>query len=178
MTEEVQKLSKAKFNKLLKEMAKGNQAAFDTFYSAYGRYVYSIAVSVTKSYSLADEIVDDVLFKIWQNASKLKNIENPPGWIYIVTSNCAKDKLKAEKAFSEIYDIPQDDKNIEEFIIKNTFLSDISSLDEEEQFIFISKFIKDLTLESIAKAIDKPLSTVSSIYYRALKKLKQTVKMF
>ncbi|MDE7167732.1 MAG: sigma-70 family RNA polymerase sigma factor [Clostridia bacterium] len=178
MKEEDKNLHKIKFNSLIKEIAKGKQAAFDAFYSAYGRYVYSVTVSVTKSSCLADEVVDDVLFKIWQNASKLKKIENPLGWLYIVTTNCAKDRLKAEKAFSEIFDIPQDDKNIEDFITKETFLSDISPLSEEEQLILILYHIQGLTFKMIAKELKKPMSTVTSIYYRAKEKLKQTVKIF
>ena len=178
MTEEAKNLSTKQFNSLIKEIAKGKEAALKALYSAYGRYIYSVAYLVAKSDSLVDEIANDVLFKIWQYSSKFKKIESPLGWLYIVATNCAKDRLKAEKAFSEIYDIPQDDKNIEEFINNDTFLSDISSLDEEEKHIFILKFIQDLTWESIAKIVDKPLSTVSSIYYRALKKLKEKIKTF
>lgn len=178
MTEEAKNLSNAKFNSLLKQVAKGEEAAFNALYSAYGRYVYVVAASVTKSKNLADEVVNDVLFKVWQKASKLKKIENPLGWLYRITTNSAKDRLKTEKPYSEIFDIPQEDKDIENFITNDTFLSLISPLNDEEQFIFILKFIQDLTLESIAKVIDKPLSTVSSMYYRALDKLKKTVKTF
>ncbi|MBD5631801.1 MAG: sigma-70 family RNA polymerase sigma factor [Clostridia bacterium] len=163
---------------MIKEMAKGKEAAFERFDAAYGRFIYVVAASVSKSSYLAEEIVDDVLVKIWQKASTLKYIEKPLGWLYIITSNCAKDKHKNEKPFSEIYDIPQDDKNIERFVMKEAFLSHIAPLNEEERLIMILKFIQDLSLESIAKALNKPLSTASSTYYRALNKLKQTTKKF
>ena len=36
----------------------------------------------------------------------------------------------------------------------------------------ILKFVDDLTFKKIAKAMGKPLSTITSVYYRALEKLK------
>lgn len=178
MKEKDKNQNEIKFNILIKEIANGRKDAFESFYSVYGRLVYSVAVSVSKSSYLAEEIVDDVLFKIWQISSTLRNIENPIGWLYSVTANCAKDKIRINKQFSEIYDIPQNDKNIEEFLIKDTFLSNISSLSEEEQQIMILYFIQGLTFKLIADEINKPMSTVSSIYYRAINKLKQIINRF
>ena len=178
MKPEFKNLSDKKFNSLINEMAHRKEAAFESFYATYGRFVYSVAVSITKSSCLSDEIVDDVLFKIWQIAPTLKKIKNPLGWIYIVTANCAKDRIKTEKSFSEIYDISQDDKNIEELIIKESFLSYISTLNEEEQQIMILYFIQRLTFKLIAKEVKKPISSVTSTYYRAIEKLKNTIKKF
>ncbi len=170
--------SRKKFNNLIKEIADGKQDALDKFYSAYVKLIYAVAVSVSKSEFLADEIVNDVLIKIWQTAPKLVTIENPIGWVYVVTANCAKDKLNKERQFNELFDIAQDDINIENFLIKDTFLSYISPLNKEEQQIMILKFVQDLSFKTIAKVIGKPVSTVSSLYYRSIDKLKQTIKKF
>lgn len=165
--------SRKQFNNLVKEIAQGKKSALEDFYSAYGRLVYSVALSVSKSSYLADEIVNSVLVKIWQVSKYLKDIKNPVAWLYAVTANCAKDKLRAEKKYDEIYDIPQEDKNIEEILVNDSFNSKISYLDEEEKRIMIMRFIQDLSFKSIAKELNKPTSTVSSIYYRAIEKLKK-----
>lgn len=80
------------FHKLIKEIAQGKKESLEKFYSSYGRLIYSVTVLVSKSKYLADEIVDDVLVKIWQISSSLENIKNPNGWIYSVTANFAKKK--------------------------------------------------------------------------------------
>ena len=167
--------SKKQFNSIVKLIAQGDKNALENFYFIYGRLIYSVALSVTKSLDFADEIVNDVLVKIWQVASTLPQIDKPIGWLYTITSNCAKNKLKSEKLTSGIYDIPQEDKAIEEFLTNDTFFSKISVLNAEEQQIIILHFIQDLSFKSIAKEIQKPLSTVSSIYYRAIKKLKNKI---
>lgn len=165
--------SKKQFNKIIEGIARCDKNSLELFYSVYGKLIYSVALSVSKSLYLADEIVNDVLVKIWQIASALPSIDKPIGWLYSVTSNCAKDKLKSEKFTSKIYDMPQDDKTIEEFLTNDTFISKISVLNEDEQQILILRFIQDLSFKSIAKEIQKPLSTVSSTYYRAIEKLKK-----
>lgn len=170
--------NKEQFYSIVEKIAQGEKDALENFYSVYGKLIYSVAVLVLKSQCLADETVDDVLVKIWQMASVLYKIENPIGWLYIITSNCAKDKLKSEKLTVEIYDVPRDDKNIEEFLTKDSFFSKIMVLNEEEQRIMILRFIQDLSFKSIAKEIKKPLSTVSSIYYRAKEKLKNQIEKF
>ena len=35
------------------------------------------------------------------------------------------------------------------------------------------RFVEDLSFERIAREMEKPLSTITSTYYRALEKLKQ-----
>ncbi len=171
-------LSSKQFNKLINEIAQGKKEALEKFYLIYGKLIYSVAISVTKSTYLADEIVDDVLVKIWSNSPKIKNINNPNGWVYLVTLNCARDKFKTVKPCDKIYDLPQEDGNIENFITKDTFFSRISTLNEDEQQIMILRFIRDLSFKSIAKEINKSISTVSSIYYRALEKLKINLNKF
>ena len=175
MTEEAKKLTKAKFNKLLKEIANGKQSALEALHTASVGYVYSVAASIV-NYDIAQEVVNDVYLKIWQIAPTLTTIENPLGWLYIVTSNTAKDRVKQEKQCVEIFDIPREDKNIENLFVKEAFLSYISVLSEDEQLIMILYYVKDLTFKSIAKELKKPLSTVCSTFYRALKKIGQKIE--
>ena len=127
-------------------------------------------MTVTKSTFKADEIVDDVLVKIWKNADKLPKIKNPEGWLYSITVNCAKDKIKCEKQYVELFDL-QEDGSVGDYP-EDDFYNKISTLDETEQEIMILKFVDDLTFKKIAKAMGKPLSTITSVYYRALEKLK------
>lgn len=169
---------KEQFNSLIIGMSKGEKSAFDNFHAVYGKLIYSFAVSASQSSFLADEIVDDVLFRIWQLSPTIKSVKCPISWLYKVTANCAKDRIKSEKEFFEIYDVPQEDKNFEGVLIKEAFFSHISTLNEEEQLIIILYYVQDLTFESIAKELKKPTSTVSSTFYRAIEKLKQISKKF
>lgn len=160
------------FNKLIKQIACKNENSLEELYHLYGKLIYTTALTGSKSSFKADEIVDDVLIKIWSYAHKLPKIKNPEGWLYLVTINCVKDKMKSEKKYSELFDLQESDAQTEIRAEDGEFFNKISTLNEAEQEIIILKIINDLTFETISKELNKPLSTVTSIYYRALEKLK------
>lgn len=170
------KQRKKQFNSLVEKIAQGDNNALENFYTIYGKLIYSVALSVSKSSYLAEEIVNDILVKICQLAPTLYKINNPIGWLYSITSNLAKDRIKTEKPIIRIYDIPQNDNNIDRVFAKDSFYYYIALLTEDEQQIMILRFIQDLSFKMISKEINKSLSTVSSTYYRAIDKLKNIIK--
>lgn len=172
MNKESYQKDKVQFHKLIKKIAKKEVNSLEKFYSVYGKLIYATALVITKDKSSADEVVNEVLFKIWQGASKFSKINNPCGWLYTITANCAKDKLKSEKAYTEIYDIDYKSPETENIFAKDEFLYLIAFLSETEQQIMILRFVKDMSFEKIAKEMNKPISTITSTYYRALEKIK------
>ena len=166
------KNTKKYFNKLIKRMARRDENALEEFYRIYGRLIYATAITVLKSSVSADEVVDDLLIKIWKTADKLTKISNPEGWLYVLTVNSAKDKLDSEKQYAPLYDLKEDAVTAE-IQTDGDFYIQISNLNETEQEIMIMRFVEDLSFERIAREMEKPLSTITSTYYRALEKLKQ-----
>ena len=160
------------FNNLIKKIADKDKVALEDLYKEYGRLIYSSAFAIVKSNHLADEIVDDVLFKIWQLSPKMNFIKNARGWLYRVTVNSAKDRLKTEHTFDELFDMSTCQLVINTEENNFDFYIHIAKLNVVEQQILIFKFVEDLSFKQISKEIGKPLSTITSIYYRALEKLK------
>ena len=166
------KNTKKYFNKLIKRIAFKDEKALEEFYRIYGRLIYATAFTILKCSVSADELVDDILVKIWTTADRLPKIGNPEGWLYVLTANSAKDKIKAEKQYVALFDLKEDAIKTE-IKTDGDFYILISNLNETEQEIMIMRFVEDLSFERIAKEMKKPLSTITSTYYRALEKLKQ-----
>ena len=100
-------------------------------------------------------------------------IDNPEGWVYVITANTAKDVLR-EKSFLPLNDTVVDEKDeIQKLIDIDAFYSMIEVLSEKEQRLMIDKFIKKLTFREIAEMNDENINTVSTSYYRALKKVEK-----
>lgn len=163
-----------RFNRLIYEISLRNSKALEEFYKIYGRLIYTSAFSITKSEFLANEIVDDVLWKIWTNAKNIKKIKNDRGFVYTVTMNCAKDKLRSEEQTA----ISQEERGdpFEDFLDREEFFYDISCLSEAEQQIVIFRIVEDMSFKEIAKTLKMPLSTLTSIYYRSLEKIEKSKK--
>ena len=149
------------FNKLLRKISSGDKDSLEEFYNVYGKLIYITALTVAKSSYLADEIVNDMLVKIWKFLPK-KKIKNPKGWLYILTTNLAKDKIRQETKIYEVFTIRQDE--IENFLDEDEFYSEIKGLNEIEQKVMIFKFIEDMSFKEISKELKMSLSSVSSIY--------------
>lgn len=169
-----------KFSKMLRKIAKQDKGSLEEFYEEYGRFIYLSALSICKSLCLADEIVNDILVKIWNLSSQIKGIKNPKCWLYRITVNWTKDRLKSsrlsERPCEHVGDLfGEYDRGFEKLFDGDEFNYFINSLDEEEQEIIILRLVQGLSFDYIAKYKGKPISTVSSLYYRSLNKIKSKI---
>ena len=164
------------FRNIVRLINKNSHEGLKLFYNEYGKTIYMTARSVGCKHDQSDSVVNKVLVKVWQKRNDLFDIENPEGWIYVVAKNCAKDEVneiwclelnenicKAEDCFEEVYS-------------RDSFEYLISSLNTEERLLFTLKFIKCNSFQEIADAFEKPLATITSMYYRALEKIKKFLK--
>lgn len=165
-------LSKEKFNRLLIQIGLGKRRALKSFFDLYGKFIYWAAYSVSSSSSVSDEVVNDVLLKIWQLASTTQmEIDNPEGWLFTISVNAAK-KKKEEDNLPLNESIIYSEKEVDKFIEEDAFYSYLEGLKDDEQFILIARFIQNMKFEDIAETLGTPLSTITTRYYRALNKIK------
>jgi len=81
-------------SKLLYELSQGNELAFTKLYNEYKNVVFSTALKITKSRILAEEVVQDVFLKIWQNHENLAEITNIENYLFIISRNHIFDMIK------------------------------------------------------------------------------------
>ena len=81
-------------SKLLYELSHGNELAFTKLYNEYKNVVFSTALKITKSRMLAEEVVQDVFLKIWQNHENLAEITNIENYLFIISRNHIFDMIK------------------------------------------------------------------------------------
>ena len=167
------KMNKRKFQKLMREIRENPNEGLEKFYNTYGKIVQITARTICRSAEKADIVVNMVLVKIWQLSKANAEIDNPEGWVYVITANTAKDALR-EKTFLPLNDTVVDEKDeIQKLIARDAFYSMIEFLSEKEQNLMIDKFIKKLTFREIAEINNENINTVSTAYYRALKKVEK-----
>lgn len=166
------------FDELISRIADNNKNALDEFYQIYGKLIYGVAFSVCKNKSDSDEVVDEVLIKIWNTANALHGIEKPKSWLYRVTFRLAINKINSRLDTCTIEERAVEEEGYEKVIDKITFYEIIAGLKEIEQHILCFKFIEDMTFAEIAEITEKPLDTIAYEYYSALKKLKKQLDKF
>ena len=72
---------------LLQRIAAGDQAAFRLVYTSYYRRLFQFALSLVKTRESAEEIVEDVFVRIWQQRDKITAIQNLRVYLYTATKN-------------------------------------------------------------------------------------------
>lgn len=142
---------------------------FDNIYEEYFDRVYYKVLSVVKNDDDAEDICQETFISVYKNLSKFREESNIYTWIYRIAINKTYDFFKKRKLEFEINDdvlsLPED-INFDTKVILEEKLKLIS---EKEREIVILKDIYGYKLKEIAEMKNMNLSTVKSVYYKALK---------
>ena len=142
---------------------------FDNIYEEYFDRVYYKVLSVVKNDDDAEDICQETFISVYKNLSKFREESNIYTWIYRIAINKTYDFFKKRKLEIEINDevlsLPED-INFDTKVILEEKLKLIS---EKEREIVILKDIYGYKLKEIAEIKNMNLSTVKSVYYKALK---------
>ena len=142
---------------------------FDNIYEEYFDRVYYKVLSVVKNDDDAEDICQETFISVYKNLSKFREESNIYTWIYRIAINKTYDCFKKRKLEFEINDdvlsLPED-INFDTKVILEEKLKLIS---EKEKEIVVLKDIYGYKLKEIAEMKNMNLSTVKSVYYKALK---------
>ena len=142
---------------------------YDNIYEEYFDRVYYKVLSVVKNDDDAEDICQETFISVYKNLSKFREESNIYTWIYRIAINKTYDFFKKRKIEFEINDdvlsLPED-VNFDTKVILQEKLKLIS---EKEREIVILKDIYGYKLKEIAEMKNMNLSTVKSVYYKALK---------
>lgn len=142
---------------------------FDNIYEEYFDRVYYKVLSVVKNNDDAEDICQETFISVYKNLSKFREESSIYTWIYRIAINKTYDFFKKRKVEFEINDdvlsLPED-INFDTKVILQEKLKLIS---EKEREIVILKDIYGYKLKEIAEMKNMNLSTVKSVYYKALK---------
>lgn len=75
-------------------VSQGDEVAFARLFEHYQNKLYSVALKLTRSTNLAEEIVGDVFYTIWSRRSTLLEIQNFSAYLFTITRNQVCRSLK------------------------------------------------------------------------------------
>ncbi len=162
-------------NKLIKKLQHGDMAVFDVIYIETKSVVYYTILSILKDTSLSEDIMQDTYLRALSKIHSFKPTYGFKSWITMIARNLAINEYNRRKR--ELSYDPNEDEYIfgsvdsnseKELIVKQM----MESLNDDEREIVILHVIGDLKHREIAEIVKKPLGTVTWLYNRALKKVK------
>lgn len=161
-------------HELIIQLKNNNMDAFDDFYELTKRQVYVSILSIIKNRMIADELMQDTYLRFLNNIHRYKEKTNVIAFIVTIARNLSINEYNRRKkeTFCEFIDT------------KSTYIENTSTplldlvyetLIGDELQVFIFHTIDGLKHREIAKVMKKPLGTVTWLYNKALKKMKEKV---
>ena len=171
----MEKINVRELKELFIEIKYGNKIAFEKLYNNYNKLIYSIAYSILKNKQDAEDVVQIVFEKLYLiDKEKLPN-RNESSWLYSITKNETINYLKRNKNnidLDSIYNIEDDNNEINKIIDQDNYNRLISKLNNKEKEIISLKIISNLSFEEIGKLLKEPTGTIKWKYYKAVNTLK------
>ena len=135
--------------------------------------MYRIAMTYVRNEEDALDIVQDSVYKAIRNAGQVKNERYIETWICKIVINTAMDffkKNQREIPIEELFEVYE--TGVEDTYRDWDTEKALDSLSERERAVIILRFFEDKRLEEIAVILNANISTIKSLLYRSLKKLK------
>ncbi|MFB1051279.1 RNA polymerase sigma factor [Paraliobacillus sp. JSM ZJ581] len=157
---------------------------FNAVYHSHFIRLKHIAYAITKDYYLAEDVVQEVFIKAWNNLEQLNEADKLGAWLSVITTRTAIDFIRKERnkngivTEQEILDFIADEvqQNVEEEVVFQLLRKDIKqaleTLKPDYQHVMTLKVDKGLKEKEIATVLDINTSTVKNRIHRARKKLK------
>ena len=170
----------ANIREAVKELKEGKIHFLKVIYEEYKKRIYNVAYRYTGSRSDAEEIVQDVFIKVYDNIGQLKNEELLHIWIYRIAVNRSIDCINKRKrflGFMDYFAVPDKQKDFTDQVdVRELIAGLLEKLKPAYRTVIILRFNEDLKYEEIAQVLGISVGTVKSRLSRALEILKREYK--
>ncbi|MBI4482084.1 MAG: sigma-70 family RNA polymerase sigma factor [Acidobacteria bacterium] len=154
---------------LVRRVVDGDETALATLYDRYAGVVYSVVLRILRDPGAAEEILQDIFYQLWRNASNFDPARGTlPGWLLVSARNRAIDRLRrrnpdttelAEQSVALPF-------NLEAAIAQNQLMSRVKAalakLPPAQREALELAYFQGLTHSEIAQRTGEPLGTVKT----------------
>lgn len=171
--------------KVLKKVAEDDEMAFRVVFDHYKVIFHSTAFKITRSATIAEDIVQEVFVTIWIKRKLVATAKKPEGYVFTILHNSiyfhfrklAKERQLISKLAQEEQEI---DNNIEARLIakedRHNLENQISLLPPQQKLIYQLAKQENLNREEIASQLNISPNTVRNHLSAAVKHLRAHLK--
>ena len=167
----------------INQLKAGDRKAFDSVYRYYSRSLQHFAFSYVKDRGLAEEVVSDIMLKLWNNRMQIKNRSQIKAFLYIATKNACIDRVRTGhvlpmeplpvEAGNLIGEAPEVYNRILYTELLQQIEEAVNQLPPSQQRVFRMSFLEGKTTEEIAKETGMTASSIFSQKSKAISVLRK-----
>jgi len=170
---------------LVKRFASGDMKAFDSIYSAFDQKLQKFVLTLIKTLPDAEDIVQEVFVKVWENRENLKNYSSFDSYLFSIAYNTTISLLRTrvkENKYVEFVKSVQIE--VDEFDFVEEFNSDemnerinllIEKMPPRQREVFKMKYFESCSYKEIAETMGISINTVENQIVKSHKFLKENL---
>jgi RNA polymerase sigma-70 factor, ECF subfamily len=173
---------------LIGRASEGDARALEVLYDRYSRVVFSFALRIVGDPQVAEEVLQEVFFRAWQQGSAFKVARGSfITWLLSITHNMAIDEVRRrrrrpQKADSEspeevLAAVPDTSTDVEEEVwlgsLRATILAALENLPPAQRDAIEMAYFQGLTQREISERLNQPLGTIKTRMRLGLQKLRE-----
>ena len=156
------------------------ESQFKQIYADYSLKVHRLCLGYTGDSMQADDLMQEVFIKIWENLPKFRGESQVSTWLYRIATNEALTFLSQKAKLSGISSEDLQNKTIDNLKADLYFDGDdiqiklqkaIVTLPEKQQLVFKMKYFEELKYEEIAEILGTSVGALKASYHHAVKKI-------
>jgi RNA polymerase sigma-70 factor, ECF subfamily len=171
---------------LTRRIRAGETSAFETLFHAHYGELCSFVRAQVGSADVAEEIVQDVLLRVWHNRSRLDPHQSLRQYLYRAARNHALNFLKRRRLETHwqsasnptTQNAPAADEAVREHELSTAIGQAVAALPERCRLIFLMSRDQGLSYTEIADVLGLSVKTVETQMGRALKALRANLAAF
>ncbi|WP_455587589.1 RNA polymerase sigma factor [Bacteroides sp.] len=172
---------------IVRQMKEGNQLAFTLLFNEYSKQVYSLSFKYLYNRDLAEDVVQNVFFKIWERRKEIDESRPFNRYLFTILKNDLLNVLRDRT--KEIFSIS------ENLNLLNSLADEVEEPElDEEQLRLVRKAIEQLSPQKrkivelkisgeysnqeIADKLNLSINTIKFQYSQALKELRTIIRIY
>lgn len=172
--------------RILGSIAAGNDGAMDRLVLKYQSFVYFLALQIVKNPPDAEDVAQEVFYRVYRYAKKFRGDAKVKTWIYGITVNEARSRYRSaakhwsalveEASGEEVRDLADIEETILARETSETLHTAIDRLPEVQRTVVLMFYKEELSYQEITEILQIPMGTVKTHLYRAKNNLARLLR--
>lgn len=164
-----------------KRIENDDETAFREMYDLFYFDLIAFCRQIIADEPAAEDVVENVFIRLWQNRKTLGNINNLSAYLYTATKYASINYLKARRNVADVCIDDLDDRSLYSFTTPEssmigkeevlTIENAINQLPPRSRLVFYLVKEKGLNCREVAKILNTSVRTVETQLYHSLKKI-------
>ena len=167
---------------LLVRISARDLPAFERLYRIYQPRLARFVISVLQRPQLVEEVLDDTMMVVWQNAASFRGSSKVSTWIFAIAYRKAlkaksrwPDPVEDEQLPERVSSDPGPDRQIEHRQLHHALVDAMAQLSAEHRAVVDLTYFHGMGYREIAEVVNCPVDTVKTRMFHARRRLRQTM---